>query len=190
MDAAHWYGAALALLLAALCVARIGSATASRLAHAGRALAATPLLRHVVYPSIHRYLQGSECASYADYAALAAFVGANGLAAGLGIGRRGDVRSALLQRLAQLALANSVPLWLGGHSTGLAALTGLRLRVFRRCHRWLGRVALFEAFLHALLALVWRRADPKQASVVAGIVVSSEPTSCLRVLVPTIDLLN
>lgn len=74
------------------------------------------------------------------------------------------------QRAALMAVANAVPLFLGGRTNPLADLLGVSLQSYYLAHHWVGRVMIVEALLHAILVMALRpRAGPLVSS---GFVVS------------------
>ncbi|CAK7202011.1 hypothetical protein SEUCBS139899_004729 [Sporothrix eucalyptigena] len=163
MDVGLWYAVVFASLLAGAVVVCFLIFTTSRIA------TTFALKKHVTYANLPVVLQGSDRAAWIDYAVLFLFLLANVLVLAI----RNGGAAGFVRRSASLALANLVPLFLGGRINSVADVFGLRLRTFRRLHRWLGRVAVVEGLVHAIAAVALRKPDVRQRADVAGIVAAT-----------------
>lgn len=163
MDISEWYAAVFASLLVAAVAVYLFIFAVSRIA------TTTYALQYLAYANVPEVLQGSDRATWLDYAMLSLFLLANVLVLAI---RNGDA-AGFVRRSASLALANLVPLFLGGQINSVANAVGLRLRAYSRLHRWLGRVAVVEGLIHMIAAVTLHKPDVRQRADVAGIVVSS-----------------
>lgn len=106
-------------------------------------------LSYVYYQQIPRCFRGSKDVAWFDVLLLLTFLAVNALFLSLGVR---DI-DAFIQRSGLLCSINLLPLFLGGHMNILANYCGIGMQVYARLHRWLGRVAVLEGLLHAVVSI-------------------------------------
>ena len=83
----------------------------------------------------------------------------------------------LIRRSGVISIINLIPLSIGAHMNFLTNACGIRLGVYGRIHRWLGRVAVVEGLVHAIAAVSLQKLDLHMLSDIAGLIVSLRPNS-------------
>lgn len=83
------------------------------------------------------------------------------------------------QRAALVAVINLTVLFLGGRTNPCADLLGISLQSYYLVHHWIGRIALAEGLLHAIVVIALR---PRPGGVYAsGFIVSGPCYNCHRI---------
>ena len=119
----------------------------------------------MVYPLvIQRRYWASITVAHAIF--LLAYAITNGVCMGIAVKNSKD----LMVRSGMMAMINLVPLFLGGRTSALAdRLLGIPLHTYYIAHHWIGRVAVIQGVLHAILALTSNNAVDMRA--ISGIIV-------------------
>lgn len=76
-----------------------------------------------------------------------------------------------IKRSGLISIINLVPLSLGGRMNPIADRCGIDLATYAGMHRWLGRLAIVEAVIHAIAGLSFRKLDLHAVPDVAALVV-------------------
>jgi len=164
MDIIQWYAVALAAIAALLIVFYVWGISIRFL----RTYATYYFLKLVFYPRVHKYIRGTT--RYHALLVIALLVG-NVLCLALGIHDRTDI----LQRTGLLSAVNLVPLALGSHMNSVVSCCGVGYEAYSAIHRWIGRVAVIEGVIHAILAVVSQTPNLHSSTQVAALVVSPPP---------------
>lgn len=101
------------------------------------------ILKHLSYPLMLVRLRGTFTMGRLHDVYLAIYIDANILCSAIGI----PSWALFGQRFDHLAMANIIPLCLGGRTNLIANLCYLPLRKYGLMHRWIGRVRVIEALL-------------------------------------------
>jgi hypothetical protein len=104
------------------------------------------------------------------------YVTGNGVCMGIGVRNVSD----LMIRSGKIALVNMIPLFLGGRRRFVAGQLGVPLHVYYLAHHCVGRMAILQGVLHAILAITSDQPWHFDKRTVSGIAVSSPVTSYLR----------
>jgi len=83
----------------------------------------------------------------------------------------------LIRRSGVISIINLIPLSVGAYMNFLTNAYGIRLGVYGRIHRWLGRVAVVEGLVYAIAAVSLQKPDLYVLSDIAGLIVSLRSNS-------------
>jgi len=114
-----------------------------------RAFGKLYFFKHLFYPQIPRYLRRSHKTTRFDTLILLAFLITNTLTLTIGVNNVHE----FIRRSGLISVINFMPLFLGGRMNVIASRCGIGLRAYTRIHRWLGRIAALESFIHAVAAI-------------------------------------
>jgi hypothetical protein len=144
MDNSQWYAVAIAAIAASfLCFY-----TLKRLIGWLKIFVVFYFLKYLHYRRIYTRLRGATtwfCALL-----IVVFLAGNAIYLYLNVNDRDE----LLQQTGILSTVNLIPLALGGHMNFLVNMCGLSLRDNNQMHVWIARVAVTEALLHSVLAVI------------------------------------
>jgi hypothetical protein len=129
------------------------------------------LSKYVTHPLIiqRRYwtsITGIQAVVLLTYMAL------NGICMGVGVQNTKD----LMLRSGMMASVNMMPLFLGSRTSFLINGIGIPLHTYYLMHHWIGRIAILQGLLHAILAIFSGNAISNYT--VSGIIVSSITYHC------------
>ncbi|KIW79846.1 hypothetical protein Z517_06461 [Fonsecaea pedrosoi CBS 271.37] len=122
-------------------------------------------LKHVYYPQIPKALRGSEKTTRFDLLLTIIFL--IGIVCSTTI--RVEDTAGLRRRSGVISIINLIPLFGGAHMNFLTNACGIRLDVYRRIHRWLGRVAVVEGLVHVIAGVSLQKPDLHVLSDIAGL---------------------
>jgi hypothetical protein len=80
----------------------------------------------------------------------------------------------LVRRSGLISTINLMPLTLGPYINRIASYCGLRLDVYARIHRWLGRTAIIEGLVHTAAAASLHTPNLRERSDIAALTVSAD----------------
>lgn len=165
MDVTQWY----AVGLGAIVVSPIVFLILWSIRRIDHTYLAFLFLKHVFYPQIHRYLRGSGKTTLFDVILILGFLITNVLCITIGV----QDTSTLMKRTALMSTINLIPLSLGHHINFIFDRCGIKSKDYGRIHRWLGRAAVVEGFMHSVVAATSHAFNMHATSQVAAWVVSS-----------------
>ena len=175
MDITQWYAIALGGLVALYVISfslltiskKIGPRAKFQFKQIGTD-AKRQFLKHLYYPQIPKALRGSEKTTRFDLLLTIIFL--------IGIVCSTTIRvhdtAGLRRRSGMISIINLIPLSGGAHMNFLANACGIRLDVYGRIHRWLGRIAVVEGLVHVIAAVSLQKPDLHMLSDMAGLTVS------------------
>lgn len=162
MEAVFWYAIAFLSVLVSLALRRARSRLVSL------AQWTTHYLRHRVLVS--RGSWSSSTITVPDAVLLSIFLAANTLL------------SIDVPNIANLAILNMLPLYLGGRTSILADYLGIPLPIYQFAHNWLARVFATQTLLHSGLRFSQATGGGKIAGLTtAGLIIASLLTSFLPI---------
>jgi hypothetical protein len=161
MNVIQWYAVALAAIAALSIVFYVFGILIGIL----RTYATYHFLKHVFYPRVYKYVGGTT--RYHALLVIALLVG-NVLCLTIGTHNRKEI----MQRTGLLSTVNLVPLAFGSHMNSIVSCCRLRYEAYSAIHRWIGRVAMIEGVIYAILAVVLQTPNLHSSTRVAALVVS------------------
>ena len=164
MDITLWYAIALGALVALYVTSFLILTFLTKIGPHARIL----FKKHVYYPQLPKILRGSEKMTRFDFLLTILFL------IGLVCCTTVEVHdvAGLRRRSGMISIINLIPLSAGAHMNFLTNACGIRLDVYGRIHRWLGRVAVIEGLVHTIAAVSLQMPDLQVRSDVAGLTVS------------------
>jgi hypothetical protein len=169
MDITQWYAIALGGLVSLF----ITTCLLLIIFGVARTYAKVYFLKHVFYPQTHRYLRGSGKTTPFDAILIMLFLVGNILCITI---RVKDIPE-LVRRSGLMSTISLMPLSLGAHMNLIASRCGLRLDVYARIHRWLGRTAIIEGLVHTAAAASLHTPNLRERSDIAALTVSFDHIS-------------
>jgi hypothetical protein len=164
MNIIQWYALALAAVATLSIVFYILGISISIL----RTYATYHFLEHVFYPRVHRY--GGGTTRYHALLVIALLV-SNVLCLTIGTHNYTEI----MQRAGLLSTVHLIPLALGSHMNSIVSCCGFGYEAYCAIHRWIGRVAVIEGVIHAILAIVSRTPNLHSSTQIAALIVSLFP---------------
>ncbi|KAI9772408.1 MAG: hypothetical protein M1840_000611 [Geoglossum simile] len=171
MDITQWY----AVALGALAVSSIVFCLFWFIIRVARTYATFYFLKHVFYPQVHKYLRGSGKTTRFDVILIIGFLMGNTLCVTIGVRNT----SCLIKRTGLMSIINLMPLALGSHMNLVVNRCGLGPESYGRMHRWLGRVAIIEGFVHSTVAATSQKPDLHDSTQVAALIAVSAMAAIL-----------
>jgi hypothetical protein len=149
LDPAQWYGILFAIGCAMWPLFRL----ASRLLRSAWAWASNFFLKHFCYPHLYRRAIWASPVTRAQFLLILMYVAINTVAMTLGT----DAAAQVSSRSGVLATFNLIALLAGSRFSSVAGCFGISLRVYTILHKWIGRMAILQAFTHTALSISrWR----------------------------------
>jgi hypothetical protein len=165
MDITQWYAVALGGVMA-LFIAACILLTITKLA---RTYASFLFMKHVFHRQIPQQLRGSAKTTWFDVVLIGAFSIGNILCTTVNVEDVSD----LARRTGLMSIVNLVPLSLGPQMNLIADSCGISHDAFSRTHRYLGRLAIVEGFIHMVIVVSLREPDLRGKQDIAGLTVGS-----------------